>query len=355
MRVLLSQKVTGVCAGMGIGAMVETMQNAGWHRLEGRTMKGKHIAIALPLLLLWGHIGGLGDAPAIGGEPAADTQAVQRQIEAAPKRGVLFEVIGSKGKAYLFGTIHVGKPEYYPLDKTTTTAMASSKVLAVEADVLNQQRAAHVLIEQAMYRPPASLEHMVEPELLSRIIPLLDRYQVPQEQAWLMKPWMLAMTLTLLDGQQAGYDSGQGVDVFLLGTAKRMKKPVVELESLESQFALFDGFSQEEQQLFLEEAVSAIENGESKTQLSALADAWAAADRAKLAAVLQMELDQQSPLFRKVYEKLLIQRNLAMADKVERLLQSGDQSFVAVGTFHLLGEDSVVAVLAKRGYKIKVL
>lgn len=29
MRFLLSQKVTGVCAGMGIGAMVETMQNAG--------------------------------------------------------------------------------------------------------------------------------------------------------------------------------------------------------------------------------------------------------------------------------------------------------------------------------------
>lgn len=318
-------------------------------------MKIKHMVIALPLLLLWGHSSLLGDAPAMAGEAAADTQAVLRQIEAAPKRGVLFEVVGSKGNAYLFGTIHVGKPEYYPLDKTTTTAMVSSKVLAVEADVLNQQHAAQVLVERAMYRPPASLEQMVEPELIAQIIPLLDRFQVSQEQAWLMKPWMLAMTLTLLDSQQAGYDSGQGVDLFLLEMAKGMNKPVIELESLESQFTLFDEFSQEEQQLFLEEAVKAIESGESKTQLSALTDAWAAADRAKLTAVLQTELDQQSPLFRKVYEKLLTQRNRAMADKVEQLLQSGDQSFVAVGTFHLLGEDSVVSMLAKRGYKIKVL
>jgi uncharacterized protein YbaP (TraB family) len=233
--------------------------------------------------------------------------------------------------------------------------MVSSKVLAVEADVLSQQHAAQVVLERAMYRPPASLDQVIEPEVLSQVTRLLDRFQLPQQQAWLMKPWMLAMTLTLLDGQQAGYDPEYGVDLFLLGMAKGMEKPVVELESLESQFALFDGFTPEEQQLFLQETVKTIESGESKAQLSALADAWAAADRAKLTAALRMELDQQSPLFRKLYEKLLTQRNIAMADKIERLLRSGEQSFVAVGTFHLLGEESVVAVLAKRGYKIKAL
>ncbi|MDH5641250.1 MAG: TraB/GumN family protein [Nitrospira sp.] len=318
-------------------------------------MKSAHLWMALLLSFLWLHGEPSCDASAIAGEANPDAQAILQQIEAAPKRGILFEVAGSKGKAYLFGTIHVGKPEYYPLDKMTTSAMASSKVLAVEADVLNQQHAAQVVFERAMYQPPESLDQVVKPEVLSQVTPLLDRFQLPQQQAWLMKPWMLAMTLTLLDGQQAGYDPGYGVDLFLLGMAQGMKKPVVELESLESQFALFDGFSLEEQQMFLEEAVKGIESGESKAQLSALADAWASADRTKLTAALKMELEQQTPLLRKLYEKLLTQRNLAMADKVERLLQSGDQSFVAVGTFHLLGEDSVVALLAKRGYKIKAL
>ena len=307
------------------------------------------------LLLFWVLISPPLDSLARAGDGTSAPQAVLQQSESAPKRGVLFEVLGAKGKAYLFGTIHVGKPEYYPLDKTTTTAMESSKVLAVEADVSDQTQAAQAFLKWALYQPPESMAQVVEPELLSRVIPLLDRFQIPQPQAWLMKPWMLAMTLTLLDSQRAGYDSGKGVDVFLLEMAKGMKKPVVELESLESQFALFDGFSREEQQVFLEEAVTAIENGESKAQISALADAWAAADRAKLTAVLQMELEQQSPLFRNLYEKLLTQRNRAMADKVEQLLQSGEQSFVAVGTFHLLGEDSVVSMLAKRGYKITVL
>lgn len=315
-------------------------------------MKIKSVVLAL---LFWALISPFLDPSTSAGERASDSQAVVQQIASAPKRGVLFEVVGSKGHAYLFGTIHIGKPEYYPLDKITTDAMASSKVLAVEADVSDQEHAAHVVLEWALYRPPESLAQVVEPELLSRVIPLLDRFQIPQKQAWLMKPWMLAMTLTLLDGQQSGYDSGYGVDVFLLKMAKRTNKPVVELESLESQFALFDGFSREEQQIFLEEAVTAIENGESNTQLSALADAWAAADRRKLLAVLEMELEQQSPLFRKLYEQLLTQRNQAMADKIEELLESGGQSFVAVGAFHLLGKESVVSMLSERGYQIKVL
>ncbi len=299
----------------------------------------------------------LSGASALAGEAKPDTQAIVRQIEAAPKRGVLFEVVSrnTKAKSYLFGTIHVGKPEYYPLDKTTTVAMASSTVLAVEADVLNQQQAAQVVLERGMYRPPDSLEQVVEPGLLSQITPLLDRLHLPQQQAWLMKPWMLAMTLTLLEGRQAGYDPAYGVDLFLLGMAKGMKKPVVELESLASQFELFEGFTPEEQQLFLQEAVNGIDRGEAKTLITAMADAWAAADRAKLTAALQRELQQQSPLFRKLYEKMLTQRNLAMADKIEKLLQSGDQSFVAVGAFHLLGEDSIVSVLGKRGYKVKAV
>jgi len=318
-------------------------------------MKMKNVVVALLLLLSWGLIGHVIDESAVAGAIKADAPAVPRQVDSAPKRGVLFEVVGSQGHAYLFGTIHVGKPEYFPLDHMTTTAMASSKVLAVEADVLNQEHAADVLIERALYQPPASLEDVIEPALLAQIVPLLDRFHMPHQQAWQMKPWMLAMTLTLLDGQQTGYDAGQGVDLFLLRMAKTMNKRVVELESLESQFALFDGLSSEEQRLFLEEAVKAVASGESGSQLSAMADAWAAADRVKLTAALQMELDRQSPLFRKMYEKLLIERNHAMADKIEQLLHSGGQSFVAIGTFHLLGEDSVVSLLAKRGYQIKVL
>jgi uncharacterized protein YbaP (TraB family) len=318
-------------------------------------MDTSRLWIVLPALLLWVQSGLSAEVLAIAGEIEPDTQAILQQIDKAPKRGVLFEVVGPKGKAYLFGTIHVGKPEYYPLDKTTTSAMASSKVLAVEADVLNQQHAAQIVMEQAMYRPPASLEQVIEPAVLSRIVPILERFQLPQQQAWLMKPWMLAMTLTFLEGQQAGYDSGYGVDLFLLEMARGMKKPVVELESLASQFSLFNGFTQEEQQLFLQEAVKGVESGESIAQLSALADAWAAGDRAKLSAALQMEVQQQSPLFRKLYEKLLTQRNIAMADKIERLLQLGGQSFVAVGTFHVIGEGSIVSVLAKRGYTVKAL
>lgn len=277
------------------------------------------------------------------------------QHEALPKRGVLFEVSGPKGKAYLFGTVHVGKPEFYPLDRTTSQAMASSSFLAVEADVSDQRNAALQVVQHAMYRPPASLDQAIDSALLLRVEPILERFRFPKQQAFQMKPWMLGMMLTLLETQQAGYDPQYGADVYLLERARELKKPVVELESLAIQFALFNSFTSEEQQLFLEETVSGIESGKSQTQVSALVEAWASADRDKLKAILQEETQRQSAMYRSLYEKLLTQRNAAMADKIGGYLESGDQYFVGVGTFHLLGEGSVVDLLGQRGFTVKTL
>lgn len=289
------------------------------------------------------------------GEEKYNRKVSTDQNEALPKRGVLFEVNGPKGKAYLFGTVHVGRPEFYPLDRTTTQAMASSRFLAVEADVSDQRNAALQVLQHAMYRPPASLDQAIDPLLLSRVEAVLKRVRLPKQQAFQMKPWMLGMMLTLLETQQAGYDSEYGADVHLLRKARELQKPVVELESLAAQFSLFNSLSTQEQQMFLQETVDGIESGKSRMQVATLIEAWASADRARLGAVLQEESLRQSSMYRSLYEKLLTQRNAAMADKIGGYLESGDQYFVAIGTLHLLGEGSVVDLLAQRGFIVRTL
>src|SRR5258708_12834114 len=55
---------------------------------------------------------------------AADAPALDRprdaprQAETAPKRGLLYEIGGGAATLYLFGTLHVGKPHFYPLART---------------------------------------------------------------------------------------------------------------------------------------------------------------------------------------------------------------------------------------------
>src|SRR5437868_4003887 len=54
-----------------------------------------------------------------------------------PPRGTLYRVRHQGNTSYLFGTIHVGKPEFYPLEPRVTKAFAESGRLVVEFDIRN--------------------------------------------------------------------------------------------------------------------------------------------------------------------------------------------------------------------------
>jgi len=44
-----------------------------------------------------------------------------------------------------------------------------------------------------------------------------------------------------------------------------------------------------------------------------------------------------------------------MAERIESIVRSGTPAFVAVGAAHLVGRDSVVALLRKKGLSIRQL
>jgi hypothetical protein len=54
-----------------------------------------------------------------------------------------------------------------------------------------------------------------------------------------------------------------------------------------------------------------------------------------------------------VYEKLLVQRNIAWAQKIEQILKGSGVHAIAVGAAHLAGPDSLQIQLAKRGIKVE--
>ena len=56
-----------------------------------------------------------------------------------------------------------------------------------------------------------------------------------------------------------------------------------------------------------------------------------------------------------VYESLVVQRNKAWADNISDLLQEEDDYLVIVGALHLVGKDSVISLLARRGHDPKQL
>jgi uncharacterized protein YbaP (TraB family) len=50
---------------------------------------------------------------------------------------------------------------------------------------------------------------------------------------------------------------------------------------------------------------------------------------------------------------MLIRRNQAWLEKIEGLIRQDEAALVIVGAMHLIGPDSVVDLLQKKGYRVE--
>jgi uncharacterized protein YbaP (TraB family) len=54
-----------------------------------------------------------------------------------------------------------------------------------------------------------------------------------------------------------------------------------------------------------------------------------------------------------IYDRLLVERNANWVESVEPCVKQKTSCFVVVGAAHLVGPDSLVAMLQKKGYKVE--
>jgi uncharacterized protein YbaP (TraB family) len=78
----------------------------------------------------------------------------------AVERGALFKVSGHGHTMYLFGTIHVGVPAFFPLDASVTRALAASTTLALEIDPTLQTPEVAAAVQRAASTTPAIVAAM---------------------------------------------------------------------------------------------------------------------------------------------------------------------------------------------------
>src|SRR5262249_11970415 len=70
-------------------------------------------------------------------------------------------------------------------------------------------------------------------------------------------------------------------------------------------------------------------------------------------AALQKILDEQNDMGSKsLMKKLLDDRNVTMAERVDQYLKGKEQAFVVVGAAHLIGDKGVAQLLRNKGYKV---
>jgi uncharacterized protein YbaP (TraB family) len=269
-------------------------------------------------------------------------------------RGALFRISQGNHVMHLFGTLHVGVPEFYPLEPRITDALAKASTLALELDP-DPPRAEllRVLHADGMLAPGVPGYEGLGADQKARLDKLILQGGLDAGQALQFKPVLLATMLTLAEYRKQGYRPELASDRVLAGLAHRDKVRLMELESLGSQLAMLDRLAQPERLHFLEEMMGAIESGAQKTEVQAMVQAWRTADQRALDAIEARCEADQSVSGRFVTQVLLKERNVALADKLAQLLRSENRTVAAIGILHLLGTGSVPALLQAKGISVE--
>ncbi|MGB2818929.1 MAG: TraB/GumN family protein [Burkholderiaceae bacterium] len=272
------------------------------------------------------------------------------------RRGFLFEVRKGTQASLLFGTIHVGRPEFYPLPASRLSRMSTFDALVLEADITDTARAIDATQKFAMYPTgEEGLDKRLSPELLKRVDGVLARNQLDRAPMMRMKPWMLGTVLTLFEAAQAGYVPGLAAEAYVIRMAQAGNKPILELEGIEQQFSLFENAPWATQLAYLEDALKAVETNAARREINRIVQAWEMADRPALERLLGEMRTQTSVGARFTIDTILLGRHDAMVRRIETLMTDGRKYLFAVGSLHLVGPRGLVEMLKARGYTVTEL
>jgi uncharacterized protein YbaP (TraB family) len=279
--------------------------------------------------------------------------AVSLSVQAQP-RGALFKVQAKGNTMYLFGTMHIGQADFYPLEPRIKNAIAKAPALALEIDPLKDPSAAmQAVMQYGMIAPGGKTIQDQPPAFRERLDKALRQARINPAQVATLKPWMLATILALAEYTKQGGDPALSVDTHLAKLAREARVPVVELESIALQMGIFDRMSADEQWRFLDDALASIESGKQEKEVRDIIASWSRADRAALDKVARQVAEDKTLTGRFFQKVLLEERNGPMADKLMAMLEKADGHVAGMGVLHLLGTNSVPALMKAKGAMVE--
>jgi uncharacterized protein YbaP (TraB family) len=160
---------------------------------------------------------------------------------------------------------------------------------------------------------------------------------------------LVTVRATLRSAQQVGLSTRFGADLVLARAAMAEGKPMIGLESFDEQLRMYQSLPSPARPAA---AAAAVAPAPPPTDgfapyLRTMVDSWNQGDARPIEAVVGA-VRTQSP---EAYRRLFSDRNQAWAQWIAKRLDQPGMVFVAVGTGHLVGNDSVQARLAASGIR----
>lgn len=276
---------------------------------------------------------------------------------------LLYKVTDKDGNViWLFGSIHVGEEDFYPLPDYVMNAYNSSDALAVEFDITiddNYDDAFTDYLYDMVYLDGSKLPEHIPEDLYNQAKEILEENDCYFSELDYYKPGLWSEMIDELFFDQLDINRELGIDYFFLNTAHDEDKKIYNIESLELQMGMMAQYSEPLQILLLEISIESYYSTEKNQKLlDEMLEIWAQGDAKAIDALLNEEAEEfedEKELYEEYNTIMMTDRNYNMTNFAEKTLTSGEEVFIVVGAAHVVGEDGIANQLKNRGYTVEVI
>lgn len=248
---------------------------------------------------------------------------------------------------YLFGSIHLLPPQTKWKREEIDRAREASQVFVFEAPLDEGGQAMLRFVEEGgKLKNGETLKDVLAADLHADMEKAAWQVQYPPKLLAPLRPWLAAVYLELYAYLKAGFSSYYGVDHVIEQEAKAAKAEFAYFESVSEQLGYFAKLDRKTESAYLKATVKGVL--EEPNLPFDLLNAWASGKTDDLSRLVD-EGFKDVPSLR---NQLIVARNRKWLPQLRVMLASDKTHFVTVGVGHLVGRDSLVAMLRAKGYKV---
>ena len=248
---------------------------------------------------------------------------------------------------YLLGTVHLLKPETVWKTDKLLAAMNEAKQLWLELPTTDPQAMAPEMMQLVVkygMSPGVPLSRDLTPDEMKTLDQAAQVAGLTASQLNVFRPWFAALTISNAAMVRAGYDPSSGVDMNVEAIFKADGIKPNGLENAEQQIKVFASMTREQELEYLRTTMEEYEKA--STELDQMVEQWSHGDLAGLEQMFVTDMKTETP---DLYEALLLNRNANWVVQIQEMLKGKGVIFIAVGAGHLIGPDSVLAMLKAKG------
>ncbi len=256
---------------------------------------------------------------------------------------------GDAPPSHIIGTMHVSDRRVRNLPQPIQEVFQRSEQAAFELRFTPEERQAMLAGTGQSRACRCELAGQLDKKTYARVVARAAEYGLPEKVVARLHPFMLLYIFQMPPEEyRRQLDGDLSLDLYLIQWAYDLGMRVEGLETLEEHLGVLDLIPERDLAEVMREQLDRLDD-EPDLHEQLLQD-YLAGDMRRVYREFQEEAARDASA-REFKEAFLDRRNRAMVQRMIPLLERG-RAFVAVGALHMPGEEGILSLLERRGYRV---